>query len=288
MLMVTTAADVARHFGLRRRSRSWRGRCPACDYPGTFAVRAGRDGRALLYCASCQDRDALADAVARATGQERQTAPSLDHDEAAQRQRKQDRALALWRGSEPASGTPADRYLRARGLPGLVTSPALRFRGDVPHPEGGRHPALIALVSGPDGDPVAVHRTYLTRDGCKASAEPVKASLGPVWGGAIRLQLVDPDKPLVIAEGIETAASAGHLMGLPAWAALSAGNLAKGLVLPLDARRVVIATDPDDAGRMAARNAWIRWTAEGRDVRIALPDGDDDFNDLIRRAAYNG
>ena len=72
------------------------------------------------------------------------------------------------------------------------------------------------------------------------------------------------------------------LLGLPAWAAISAGNMAKGLVLPPEARRVIIAADPDDVGRKAARDAWIRWTAEGREVRIAIPDGAADFNDLLR------
>ncbi len=142
-----TAAEVACRLGLRRYPRSWRGRCPACDYATTFSVRAGRDGRALLFCASCQDRDALVEAVARSTGQERQAAESQDQDEVAKRQRSRDRALVLWRGSEPASGALADRYLTARGLPGLAASPALRFRPDCPHPEGGWYPALIALVS---------------------------------------------------------------------------------------------------------------------------------------------
>ncbi len=126
-----------------------------------------------------------------------------------------------------------------------------------------------------------MHRTYLARDGRKASAEPVKASLGPIWGGAIRLNDHDPDLPLTIGEGVETAGAAGVLLGLPVWAAISAGNLAKGLALPPEVRRVVIAADPDDAGRKAARDAWIRWRAEGRDVRIALPDGVADFNDLL-------
>ena len=76
------ATDLAARLGLKRYPRSWRGRCPSCDYLGTFSVRAGRDGRALLFCASCQDRDALADAVARATGQERQ--PELRDDPDAQ------------------------------------------------------------------------------------------------------------------------------------------------------------------------------------------------------------
>jgi putative DNA primase/helicase len=72
-------------------------------------------------------------------------------------------------------------------------------------------------------------------------------------------------------------------MGFPAWAALSAGNLAKGLVLPPEARRVVIAADPDDAGRTAAREAWLRWKAEDREVQIAMPDRESfDFNDLLR------
>jgi hypothetical protein len=70
-------------------------------------------------------------------------------------------------------------------------------------------------------------------------------------------------------------------MGLPAWAAISAGNLAKGLMLPPEARHVVIAADPDEAGKRAARDAWLRWRAEGRTVQIATPYGTGDFNDLL-------
>jgi putative DNA primase/helicase len=151
-----TAAEVACRLGLRRYPRSWRGRCPLCDYATTFSVRAGRDGRALLFCASCQDRDGLAEAVARATGQEREASRRPDQDKAAERQRKQDRALSLWRGSVPAPGTPADRYLTARGLLSLAASSSLRFRADCLHPEGGRYPALVALVSDRSGSPMAV------------------------------------------------------------------------------------------------------------------------------------
>jgi putative DNA primase/helicase len=276
-----TAAEIAGRLGLDRHPRSWRGSCPACGYVGTFSVRAGRNGQAVLYCANCQGRDSLTEAVARATGEEPRTAPRADPDEAAKRQRNKDRALSLWKGSESAVRTPADQYLTARGLHALAASPALRFRADAPHPEGGRYPAMIALVSGPAGEALAVHRTYVTRDGRKAAVTPVKASLGPIWGGAIRLGVLDTGRPLVIGGGIETAASAGRLTGLPAWAAISAGNLSKGLGLPREARHVLIAADPDKAGRDAARDAWTRWTAEGREVRIAIPDGDGDFNHLL-------
>ena len=221
-------------------------------------------------------------AVAAATGHQPAAARAADNDTAAAREQKRERALALWRGSEPANGTLADRYLTARGLPGLATSPVLRFRGDTPHPEGGKLPALIALVSDIAGRPLGIHRTYLARDGSKARVEPAKASLGPVWGGAIRLHPVIIGTALVIGEGIESSTSAGRLMGLPAWAAISAGNLAKGLLLPPEARGVVIAADPDDAGRDAARSAWLRWKTEGRDVQIATPDREgSDFNDLL-------
>jgi putative DNA primase/helicase len=71
---------------------------------------------------------------------------------------------------------------------------------------------MVALVSGPAGEIIAVHRTHLTRDGRKAMVTPVKASLGPIWGGAIRLHDPDPAQPLVIGEWIETSASAGCLM----------------------------------------------------------------------------
>ncbi len=71
-------------------------------------------------------------------------------------------------------------------------------------------------------------------------------------------------------------------MDLPAWAAVSAGNLAKGLLLPLAVKQIIIAADPDEPGEQAARLAALRWSREGRAVRIARPNGDVDFNDLLR------
>jgi putative DNA primase/helicase len=78
--------------------------------------------------------------------------------------------------------------------------------------------------------------------GQKANVEPAKATLGPLCNGAIRL---DPAAlETVVGEGIETSASAGLLLGLPAWAAVCAGNLAK-LILPESVRIVTIAADRD-------------------------------------------
>ncbi len=278
-----SARDIADRLNLRRHPRSWRGRCPACDDSGeTFSIRE-REGRLAYFCANGCDRNALCNALWRVLGGSWQPPQHRAEaaDKTAQRARKQALAAALWNGSEPAAGTLAERYLAARRLPGLASSKALRFRADTAHLEGGRLPAMVASVTDSAGIPIAVHRTYFRGDGtAKADAEPAKASLGPVWGGAIRLDPLASE--LVIGEGIESSASAGRLLGLPAWSAISSGNLGRGLVLPSEVRTVVIAADPDDAGQDAARAAWHRWTAERRRVRVATPDGSGDFNDLLR------
>lgn len=294
--MSAAIETVASTLGLHRAGREWRGRCPACGYATSFTLSRGRDGRPLGWCASCQDNSAVAAAL-RAAGAgdvpEWHSDRTADTDaaKAARNAAKQARALALWSSSTPAASSIADTYLAGRGLPGLAASPAMRFRADCWHLSGGTLPAMIAAVTGPGGELVAVHRTYLAANGAgKANVEPAKASLGPIMGGAIRLSpfgdradSADTNE-IVIGEGIESAASAGRLLGLPAWSAISAGNLAAGLVLPAEVRRVIIAADPDVAGMTAAANAAARWKAEGRAVRIATPDEYDvDFNDLLMR-----
>jgi hypothetical protein len=48
---------------------------------------------------------------------------------------------------------------------------------------------MVALVTrGADGTPLAIHRTFLARDGGgKAPVDPQKMMLGPCRGGAVRL-----------------------------------------------------------------------------------------------------
>ena len=282
-----TPADLAERLHLDWEARSWRGACPACSYPRAFSLRLGKDSRALIYCANGCGRDELRAQVDRvAGGSWKAPEPTDPQAKAEASQKKQAAAMRLWAGSEAAPGTLAAVYLATRKLAALAASPALRYRPDCHHPEGGTWPAMVALVKNVAGNSVAVHRTYLRPDGHgKAPVEPAKASLGPVWGGAIRLADCAHGVPLVIGEGIETAASAGRLMGCPAWAALSAGNLAKGLVLPPEVGHIIIAEDPDEPGRQAAAAAARRWKAEGRRVQIARPAGDVDFNDIDRSAA---
>lgn len=189
------------------------------------------------------------------------------------------RVRGFWHHCDYARGTPAAKYLARRGVSRLARNDHIRFRSETPHPSGKRLPAMIAPVFDGNGDICAVHRTFLNSDRTKADVEPNKASIGSFAGGAIRIEPAAPE--MVIAEGLETAASAGAILGLPAWAAIACGNLRSSLVLPPIVRSVVIAADHDGPGRRAAHGAAARWRAEGRSLRIATPDRTGaDFNDL--------
>lgn len=279
------AMELATRFGLNKRPRSWAGDCPACSYPRAFSIRIGKGNRPSLYCANGCTRDVLDETARNALGNDWRPSPRPDQGaELGAREAKQAAALRLWDGSTSCAGTAAALYLAGRGIGHASMSAALRFRGDCGHPEGGHLPAMVALVQNWAGQPIACHRTYLTQTGSKAAVDPPKASLGPVWGGAVRLDPAGPE--LVIGEGVETSASAGLLLHLPAWSAISAGNLASGLVLPPEVRAVVIAADPDPAGKAAAAAASVRWQAEGRRVRVATPDiPGGDFNTVLRERA---
>jgi phage/plasmid primase-like uncharacterized protein len=280
--MSGSLAELAQQLNLKRSGREWRGACPACGYVDAFRLSEGKV-RPIGWCASCGDKAAIAQVLGSphtaATSQPQETY-------ARDTQARLERAGQLWTACVAVPGTPAANHLEARGIGHLTASPALRFHPNCPHPSGTREravrlPALIAAVRDVDGAFIGIHRTYLKRDGsAKADIEPPRATLGPVWGGAVRLDPAAPE--LVIGEGIESSASAGRLLGLPAWAAVSAGNLAKGLALPAEVRSVVIAVDRDRAGEQAASEAWHRWRAEGRVARLLWPQtGGEDCNDVL-------
>lgn len=84
---------------------------------------------------------------------------------------------------------------------------------------------MVGLVThGANGGAVAIHRTFLARDGKgKAQVEPQKMILGPCRGGAVRL--APAVELLMVGEGIETCLAAMQGTRQPAWAALSTSGL---------------------------------------------------------------
>jgi hypothetical protein len=271
--------------------------CPAHDNRRTPALSLadGRDGRLLASCkAGCRFAEVAAALRDRGFGGRGGADPTTERrreaEERAARERDTRRANSVWSETLPIAGTLAEAYLRRRAIRAALPW-TLRFHPACWHATAKRLPALLGAVE-LGGDVVAVHRTYLSEPGVKAEIEPPKAMLGPVRGGAVRLS--DGPGPLVVAEGIETALSLlnGALSGSlginrrpRVWAALSTSGVA-GLELPAAAEELVVAPDPDAAGRRAADDLARRAWGLGWRVKILPPPGDGlDWNDQARRQA---
>lgn len=178
---------------------------------------------------------------------------------------------AMYQGSSIVTpGDPVWRYLERRcgDLTGLVGS--LRYHPGLRHSvDGGTHPAMLALMW-PHGSPkaIGIHRTYLTRDGHKASVDPVRMTFGEVAA----VQLGPVAERMGIAEGIETALCAGKHFGIPVWAAISANGM-KAWRPPEGVKTVVICGDNDHSltGQEAAFALGRRLVAEGIQVEVEIP-----------------
>ena len=189
-------------------------------------------------------------------------------------------ARRLWQRCRPVAGTPAERYLHARGLArcrfaALRYHPALRYRaGSTVR----RLPALVAAVTGSDGAITGVQRTWLDPPAKADVAHPRKA-LGRVYGLAVRFG--QPAAVLVVGEGIETVLSlVTAVPEITAAAALSAGSLS-AFAPPPGTARLVIARDNDEDGALAAERLARRSARAGIVATIVAPAGNDFNDDLV-------
>ncbi len=283
---------------------SWHGsygtaKCPAHDdRDPSLSIRDGVDGEPVFNCfAACDWRDIKDTLRARGLLRERgargdrgrpyrryrpPTTPKPQPVDADQQQRSEF-ARRKWHEAVPLTDTPADVYLRARGLePGSDGwPPSLRYHAALKHGPTGLHlPAMLGAVTiWPERNVVGLHRTFLRADGTdKAPVSGNKMMLGKCGGGAVRPAPAGPE--LVLAEGIETGLSVQQATELPVWAALSTSGL-RAVILPPEVKTVIIAADADDAGEVAAQAAARRFIAEGRKVKIARPPKGMDFNDVL-------
>ena len=188
------------------------------------------------------------------------------------------RALEAWRAARDPRGTPAEVYLRSRGLD-LTDSLA----GDVLrwHPAGpwekGTSPMMIALMRDiVTNEPRAIHRTAITLEGVKID----RMMLGPAKGTAVKLGA--PTGALVVGEGIETVLSAVRIgYGPGAWALGSAGPIGRLPVLD-GIERLVLLEERDPTSANAVSDCGHRWTRAGRAVSVVTPKRGNDLNDALR------
>ncbi len=279
---MTTAAEIVKALGGHSIGRgSYMTHCPVHkDDTPSLSIKQGAGGIVLFYChAGCEYNDIVnalrARGVLNGRGKISKKVVVMRENDS----ERTEKALEIWRESRPAIGTLVETYLRARGI-SLPLPDSIRFHPKLRHSSGETCPGMVALVtSSIDNVPVAVHRTFLARDGrSKAKVSPSKMMLGPCRGGVVRLGDLVPK--LLIAEGIETALAGMAIFKRAAWAALSTSGL-KRLDLPTSVKEVHILADNDEPGKQAAAEAQARWAAGGVIVRIQIPFTGKDFNDRL-------
>ena len=206
--------------------------------------------------------------------------PHLDHaDDASRRSHPRSGSAAaarrLFAAGRPVPGTPAEAYLRARGITAGLDWPALRFHPRVWYRESQAHlletwPALLAAVTDQQGHITGIQRSWLDRTRpAKAPIADPRRSLGHLLGNGVRFGRA---ADIVIAgEGVETMLALGSVLpSLPLIAGLSANHLA-ALAFSPAWRRIYVARDNDAAGRHAAERLHERGRAAGIEVRELVP-----------------
>ena len=200
-------------------------------------------------------------------------------------QSSSDSARKLFDRGSPIGGTPAEAYLRSRGI--TEYGPALRyhptcFYRDKHDAEPRKLPALLCAITDLDGTLVGVNRIYLDPDGNRAEVLDPKKVLGRLHGCAVRFGTAGD--VLVVGEGVETMLSIKTaLPHMPVNAALTAQHLSM-YVPPLQVRSLWIARDAGRPGENAALELERRMKSERLDLHVRhLKPRHDDFNTRLRQ-----
>jgi putative DNA primase/helicase len=258
-------------------------RCPVHDdRDPSLSIRDG-ERRVLVKChAGCDPRDIIA--ALQREGRWRNAREPRREKERPKHSAEDTRRylLSIWRECHLISATPAERYLRGRGI-ALELPASLRYHPAHKHTDiGVLLPCMVAAVQAPDRAIFGLHRTYLRTDGAdKAPVSKTRKMLGQHVTGAVRLAAAGPK--IAIGEGIETCLSFQQATRIPTWAALSSSGMSELPPLPL-AETVYLLVDMDEAGEQATQIAADRLTRERRTIKLARPVHGNDFNDALRWA----
>jgi DNA polymerase len=268
---------------------------PSCSiYPDHF------------HCHGCGEHGGRLDWLIRAEGMTHAEAMLAIHDWTAPARRASqnggDRtntyafAMGLWTGAGELRGTIAERYLaEPRGidvtrLPANVHD-SLRFHPHCVFGPGTRLPCLLALMRNPLTDaPTGIQRIALTVTNGKVQKLDRK-----MLGHTGVVKLWPATDRLVVGEGLETVLAAATRIPyegtplIPAWAALSDGNMAKLPVLPgVSDLILLVDNDGNQMGQRAAEKAQRRWESAGRVVTPLIPNTvGKDFNDLVLEGDFD-
>ena len=278
--------------------------CPMCGGADRFRFD-NKEGRGTWICSACGAGDGMALAMQFTGRPFAEVAREIDAvlgNEAIGAERppaeisEADRKAALREvAAKTVRATPGDLvdiYLTARGIGEVEYPKAIRFAPALRDGAGGVRPAMVVVVTGPDGANVSLHRTFLRPDGmAKAEMEaPRKMMPGKLPDGAC-VRLCDyTGGTLGIAEGIETAKAASALYEIPVWSALNAPMLAKWQPPEgCDDVAIFADSDPKFGGQAAAYALAHRLACKGIAVTVHVPDmAGEDFADVWCRTVPKG
>ena len=203
-----------------------------------------------------------------------------------------DAARRLFHLGRVVPGTPAEAYLRARGITARLDWPALRYHPSVYYRETDDAalqlwPALLAAITDLSGAMTGILRTWLdpSRPAKAPIADPRRA-LGHLLGNGVRFG--DAADILAAGEGVETMLALKSVLPLmPMVAGLSANHLSALDLSPAPGsspgqalRRLYVARDNDAAGLYAANR--LRERNSGLEIRELVPVHGDFNLDLCR------
>lgn len=304
------SALVSRVVTLKRSGRRLKGRCPFhTEKTPSFFVD---DGRGTYHCYGCGAHGDIVRFVRETQNVGFVEALRIISDDNLPEVSEADRRRALeaenterlativdakeiWAKSVPASGTPAEVYIReARGIRRLRLPDTVRFvrtwawknyeTGEV----GDDLPAMVCAIQSSLGEVVGLQRIFLGMGGrSKANMRVPKLSLGAIRTGAFRIG--PPADEIVLVEGPEDALTVAQEMpGRSVWCACGTGNLHQ-VEMPPIVRSVVLAGDNNTAGRAAVARAAEAYAQRGLAVHAVYPDPSfKDWNDQLRGVKADG
>lgn len=274
--------------------------CPWCGGKDRFRF-TDKDGSGSFLCGQCGKKSPI-DLLMKFKGWDFSTAAReieqvmgnvkpvvrRDNSDWALKQKK-----AIWQTSRPIEPNDVvDRYLSARGITMKRFPVALRTVPRMEHLSEEKvktyHPGMIAVVRSAEGEPVNIHRTYLTDSGQKAAVDEArKLMVGTIPPGSAVQLYANVGDVLGIAEGIETALAASAIFRVPVWSALNSKILENWLAPPTVKQVIVFGdNDPKFGGQAAALALAHRLSVRsaGPLVRVEIPEmPGEDWNDVLLR-----
>ncbi len=292
--MTASLADLIDVLEGKKEGREIRGRC--LIHGGRSLSITEKDGRILVVCrAGCPQTEVWKAIQALGIDGTNYIVPPPAPEPKDDTEKRIDKAEKMWSDSHPiTSGDPVHKYLTGRGitlaswLEDLRCHPVLGYweMDDSGKPVRiGVFPALLAVVRGPEGQPIGLHRTWVNCDGHGKApvAAPKKIfKVHDLAGSAVRL-FPPRDGLLAVTEGIEDALSAWVLWQIPTWATLGTSGM-KSFDPPEGIKELLIFADQDlnGAGQRAAWELRDKMEEMGRAARVLVPgDGSKDLNAFL-------